>query len=156
MVLCAPVHRVPAIETRAGGHRRLHEPFPVAYACPGWPTTVPRSIWQLLFFDENQDFSRFSGNPWFSQLSVHPGWSAAARSMAAGRAREAAGSVRGVATGGPEAGGLLAMLSVMSIPIPMSSRGPQTDFPKIKKKGLFIALFDHFHMLTLRQATLRS
>ena len=82
------------------------------------------------------DFSRFSGNPWFWSLSVHPGWSAAARSMAAGRAREAAGSVRGVAAGGPEAGGLLGMLSVMSIRIPMSSRGPQTDFPKIGKNAL--------------------
>ena len=82
------------------------------------------------------DFSRFSGNPWFWSLSVHPGWSAAARSMAAGRAREAAESVRGVAARGPEAGGLPGMLSVMSIPIPMSSRGPQTDFPKIGKKAL--------------------
>ena len=75
-------------------------------------------------FDENHDFSRFSGNPWFEQLSVHPGWSAAARSTAAGGAREAAGSVRGVAVGGPEAGGLLGMLSGMSVSILMSSRGP--------------------------------
>ena len=75
-----------------------------------------------------QDFQGFSGNLLFWSLSDHPGCSAAARFMAAGRTREAAGSVRGVAVGGPEAGGLLGMLSVMSIPIPMSSRGPQTEF----------------------------
>ena len=83
-----------------------------------------------------QDFQRFSGNSWFWSLSGHPGWSAAARSMAAGRAREAARTVRGVAAGGPEAGELLGMFSVMTIPIPMSSRGPKTDFPKIGKKAL--------------------
>ena len=82
-----------------------------------------------------QDFQGFSGNPWFWPLSAHPGWSAAARSMAAGRAREAAGSVRGVAAGGPEAGRLLGMLSVMTIPIPMSSRGPQTDFSELLRRN---------------------
>ena len=84
-----------------------------------------------------QDFKGFSGNPWFWPLSDHPGWSAAARFVAAGRAREAAGSVRRVAVGDPQAGGLLGMLSLMSIPILMSSRGPQTDFQKINKKALF-------------------
>ena len=128
----------PAVETRAGGHRRLREPFPVAYASPGWPTNTGRSIWQLLIFDENHDFSRFQeihGLAHFRFIQAIPGWSAAARSMAAGGAREAAGSVRGVAVGGPEAGGLLGMLSGMSIPIAVSSRSPQTDFPKIEKRS---------------------
>ena len=53
------------------------------------------------------------------------------RLLAAGWAREAAGSVRGVAVGGPEAGGMLGMLSVMSVVIYMGPRGPQTDFRKI-------------------------
>ena len=81
-----------------------------------------------------QDFQEIHSFGHFRPVQAIPGWSAAARSMSAGRAREAAGSVRGVAAGGPEAGGLLGMLSVMSIPIPMSSRGPQTDFPKIRKR----------------------
>ena len=28
VVLCAPAHRVPAVETQAGGHRRLRVSFP--------------------------------------------------------------------------------------------------------------------------------
>ena len=45
-------------------------------------------------------------------------------SPSSGGAREAAGSVRGVAVGGPEAGGMPGMLPVMSIPIFMGPGGP--------------------------------
>ena len=81
-----------------------------------------------------QDFQEIQGFGHFRPIQGAP--TAAAPSMAAGGAREAAGSVRGVAVGGPEAGGLLGMLSVMSIPIAMSSIGPQTEFPKNVKKAL--------------------
>ena len=131
MVLCATAHRVPAIEARTDGPRRVWEPFPDAYAWPECPTTVPQSIWQLLFFDENHDFPRFSKIFWKSMVLATfglsrpiPGWTAAARSVAAGGARDAAGSVCGVAVGGPEAGGMLGMLSVMYVPIIMSIGGP--------------------------------
>ena len=84
-----------------------------------------------------QNFRGFSGNPRIWPLSAHPGCSAGASSMRSGGAREAAGSVRGVAVGGPEAGGLLGMLFGMSLPILVSSRCPQTEFLKIKKRPFF-------------------
>ena len=69
-------------------------------------------------------FQHFQEIHGFGHFRSIQGWSAAARSMAAGGAREVAGSVRRVTVGGPEAGGLLGMLSAMSIIIPilMSSR----------------------------------
>ena len=67
-------------------------------------------------------------NPLIIAQVTYPGWLAAGRSREARGARDEAGSVRGGAPGVPEARNMSGMLSVMSLPLYMTFRGPQIDF----------------------------